>query len=448
MEKKFLNNLALVLSLFFLGFSDRASACETLADCEARKLVPPNTMTHSCCTCNPPDAFTPPYADENGCLCANGFLSYCGGSPAPPTTCASYGAMGLVKDTGGLCPGSGRCTVFTEAGKKCLCPVGQYWDVDECIVGVPPIIVIPPGCGVIPPASWDTHACGTGGTNCWDSEVPPPVPSGVTFSNLTNKMAACCGRGWGETTSASSQKLDCVETKLPAPGSFKSFLEFYNEGAIPNSLTTAGLSYPNQMFLLDKNNIPLNGFYDQSGHRCRYRDASTKAVKTLTAAQQMALFQTALTEMKPPSGGSPAEVDPLCCNLVVFALERTCPTISPVGGVKLTVTDSGTTRCTAAKEMKLDFAVIDLCDPSLVKRPRFRIATSYAGEDPTKASVVANAAITIQALIYQFYPPAIPLASPTCPESAALYEFPWSGGMCRLKSPEPPYSHYPSPEPT
>jgi hypothetical protein len=150
---------------------------------------------------------------------------------------------------------------------------------------------------------WDTHQCGAGGANCADSEVPPfpPPAPGTVFANLTNKMAACCGRGWVENPNE-AQKMDCVESVAPPATSppTKTFLTFYMEGNAPDDLLTAGLTYPNQLFLLDSTGLPLNGFYTQSGVRCGYRDIVTKAPLQLSAQDQLGLFRTAIGNLRVP----------------------------------------------------------------------------------------------------------------------------------------------------
>jgi hypothetical protein len=200
------------------------------------------------------------------------------------------------------------------------------------------------------------------------------------------------------------------------------------EGNAPDDLLTAGLTYPNQLFLLDSTGLPLNGFYTQSGVRCGYRDIVTKAPLQLSAQDQLGLFRTAIGNLRVPLGAAPAEVDPMCCNMVIFGLERTCPVNNFVGAVQVATTDGVTRRCTAAKQMKIDMAVVDLCDPALVKRERFRIATTWSGEDPTRASVFPSEAIKIEDLVAKFYPVVGP---PACP-SSIFYKVPWTSGMCRI----------------
>lgn len=316
------------------------------------------------------------------------------------------------------------------------------------------------------PGLWIGHSCGAGAgggiAHCKDSILPPPAPLGsasplptaTAFESIVNPMAACCGMGWGEDTDA-AQKFDCVEAIAPTAPTYESFIDFYNkEGPNRNKVTNANVAYPNRMFVLGRDGIPLNGFYDQGGKRCPYRNPTTKESITLTAVQQMALFEEALTADKTPNpslvSGMPAvEVDPFCCNLVIFALERRCPKEDVIGGIQVATTYSGTRRCTAAEEMKLNFGVIDLCDPTRVKRARFRIATSYLGQDPKSATMTVTSSVSVSNLITEFYPKPSPLPSPTpapsfCP-SAAFYEVPWTNGICQLKLPSPSPSPTPSP---
>lgn len=321
-------------------------------------------------------------------------------------------------------------------------------------------------CNTVPPPNpggWVGHACGKGVGHCSPSVVPPPAPIGsasplptaADFDEIANPMAACCGMGWGEDTDSAS-KLDCVEAVAPIAPTYKSFLTFYKEGEDSDKIKTAKVTFPNKMFVLGRDGIPLNGFYDQGGRRCNYRNPTTKEAIRLTKDQQMALFDEALSNDKVPnpsavSGIPPVEVDPLCCSLIIFALERRCPKEDTIGGINVatTVTWAGSTtrRCIAAKEMKLNFGIIDLCDPKVVKRGRFRIATSYLGQDPKLATIALNSPISVANLVSEFYPKPSPLPSPTpappnCP-SSAFYEVPWTNGLCQLKAPEPP----PSPTP-
>jgi len=247
--------------------------------------------------------------------------------------------------------------------------------------------------------------------------------------------------GWGENVDG-GRKFDCLEAVAPAAPTFETFLAFYNKGVAGDARKDAGIVYPNRVFAVGKDGIPLNGFYEPTGKRCFYRDPSTKQQVRLSAAAQMDLFDTALSQNKPPVGTSPAEVDASCCNLVIFALERKCPENDTIGGVQVAIDDvvAGVTyrRCTAAKEMKLNFAVIDLCDPTVVGRARFRTATSYLGENPDKVTMTITTPITVSNLVSEFYPQPGPSASPIppCP-SSAFYVVPWSNGTCRLNSPEP-----------
>lgn len=303
-----------------------------------------------------------------------------------------------------------------------------------------------------PPAQWDGHACGiSGGGHCAPSLLPPaaplnsasPLPSAASFTDLVNPMAACCGMGWVEDPD-SGQKLDCVEAIAPTAPTYESFITFYNKEPSPDKITNANVAYPNRMFVLGRDGIPLNGFYRPTGARCPYRNPTTKNNITLTATQQMSLFDEALLESKPPTPSTAiptAEVDPSCCNLVIFALERRCPISDTIGGEPVAVTTGSTRRCTAAIEMKLDFAVIDICDPTITKRVRFRTATSYRGEKPEAVTYTVTNPIEISNLVQSFYPKPAPSASPapapaSCP-SALFYEVPWTNGACRLVAPEP-----------
>lgn len=300
-----------------------------------------------------------------------------------------------------------------------------------------------------PPGLWNMHRCGKGNGHCAESIIPPaapvgsasPLPPVTDFTDIYNKMPACCGMGWGENADG-AQKFDCLEAVAPAAPTYETFLAFYNKGSEGHFRTDAGVVYPNRMFVVGKDGIPLNGFYEPSGRRCFYRNPTTKEKVRLSAADQMALFDAALLANKPPVGTSPAEVDPSCCNLVIFALERKCPENDVIGGIQVALDDTvaGVTyrRCTAAKEMKLNFAVIDLCDQTLVGRARFRTATSYRGENPNKVTMTNVSPITISNLVSEFYPQPGPSASPVpaCP-SSAFYLVPWSNGACRLHSPEP-----------
>jgi hypothetical protein len=291
-------------------------------------------------------------------------------------------------------------------------------------------------CLPIPPLSWIFHECTAAVTACAPSDVPLGAPVGATFADLTNKMAACCGRGWGENNN-SAQKLDCVQALAPPGPTQGAFIKFYNAGGpLPNAtVATAGLAYPNQAFILDPQNVPINGFYDTSGKRCNYLNNGTGAPLALTPTQQLAVLENAVTNMALPAGAvANAKVTPNCCNMVLVALERKCPGADVIGGVQVAYTDpvSGVRRCTSAQQMKLDFALIDLCDPLLTNRTRFRMATTFTGEDPKQVSLFPNVPVDVSALILDFYPPPAAGVAAVCPASSAVVQIPWTSGKCSL----------------
>ncbi len=297
------------------------------------------------------------------------------------------------------------------------------------------------------------HVCGTGG--CDSSIVPQRVIPGTwypsprpsplaaeTFDKVVNPMAACCGMGWAENMDA-ARKFDCVEAR-PSAAVASDFLSFYNEGAVADDMTTAGLTFPNQMFVLGRNGVPLNGFYNQKGARCNLATPRNPA-------DQLTLYRTALTNMVVPVGATADNAN--CCNLVVFALERTCPTTPTVAGGTISISSTfGTTvRCTAAASMKLHFAVFDLCDSAVTRRTRFRVATSYppvAGPSGTPGNVSSFPVDTIDVvnLVRRFYPEPSPSPAPSpapsgpppipnpCP-SPGMVEIPRTNGQCRLNTP-------------
>jgi|GEM_PF-3233399 len=390
-------------------------------------------------------------------------VSYCSGAcagggayldPWSGTNCAAVGTTCPIQTCLGVDP--------TAPSAQCVCPAfgSANWTAMNAVqqtaccgggptptpVPLPPVPGLGP-CSAIPAGSnWNTHGCGVGGANCAPSDMPVPAPTpGAVFDHLTNKMSACCGHGWGEN-SASAQKLDCVEAKAPASPTTQTFVDFYafaDTNPVTSDLTTAGIAHPNELFVVDKNGIPYNGFYTDGAIRCTYQDSITHANVKLKASDQLDLFRTALAARKLPVGPGPI-VDPKCCNLIIFALERICPKSSSIAGVTVAKTDTiGTVtarRCTAAKQMKIDFGLIDLCDPMVTRRTRFRVATSFAGEDPEKASVYPIDPINIEDLIADAYPNFYPDPNPpVCPLSPAIYTVPMSGGRCRLRASEDPY---------
>lgn len=426
-------NLTLAFGVIVAVFGGReALACPTLAQCDTLS----GGGTAPACCCLLWDRFGAPPASQNACLSANNYLTY-NGAGAPPASCAEFNMD--QESSVGFCPmgDTSKCSNQILGGRTCICKAGSFWDGDGCVAGAPPV---PPVCS--PPASGpdlDDHVCGTAG--CTASEVPfPPPANGAGFAGLANPMAACCGRGWGENSGAAS-KFDCVEA-LPTPTTFKSF---YLAGQTADNITTAGVKYPNQIFMLDKNGVPLSGFYTQNGVRCGYRKPSDKSVVTLTRDQQMEVFAAALNANPiaiptPFPSSIDAEVDPLCCTLIVFALERFCPEtngpINGAGGKILAATIAGTRRCTAAKRMKLDYGVYDLCDTNLVHRNRFRPTTSYGGEDPRFATIEQTTDINIKNLMQVFYPPPAPGMAPSCPiapmPNPPIWRENFTGGMCRI----------------
>lgn len=252
------------------------------------------------------------------------------------------------------------------------------------------------------------HQCGTAGSA--PSMMPSPVPTGVTsFSQLQNPMAACCWNGWCQSTDPASCKLDCIQA---APGA--DFLEFYNAGgplANPPVMAIrvdedAGVKYPNRLFLLDRFGTPYNGFYNSKGARCKYRNATTNAQILLTAPEQMKLFDDAIIASK-----APPEVDQDCCSVMIFALERTCPTANPVSNPAqiLTVSppSSTVTRCTAAASLRAHFLLFDVCDPTKKKRARFHGVTSL--DAATNADIFKTTPIDMQKIIEGTFP------AGTCP---------------------------------
>lgn len=316
------------------------------------------------------------------------------------------------------------------------------------------------------PAEWSEHACSASG--CAPSALPTPAPSGTpsplpagtVFSNLVNPMANCCGMGWAENPNA-AQKLDCVEAAPATPGPGvppTAFETFYSAGSVSDSIKTANISYPNELFLLDQNGKPMNGFYTQEGKRCNLS-------VPLDGKAQLTLIRQALQFSAPPttppiwtasgaawSPAPAATVASNCCILVTFALERRCPVNDTAGaGVVIVARTDGATgvrRCTAADEMKAHYGVIDLCNADVVKRGRFRTATSLGSVDPTLTTRTPASPVVISELIREFYPVAtpnpspipFPTASPTpnpprCPLTPALIEIPWTDGRCDLVTP-------------
>ena len=446
---------------FGLAAIPRAHACLDLAGCQAALTGAPSPTFPFCC-CDLYDQFTAPYASPEACLAANYFAGYGATPVTPPADCTSAGFDDCNAAT---CQNTTATTSVVFGTTQCACKAGTHWNGDSCVAGVATARTncpVPGGIG-----GWQQHECSAKPSTCEPSDLPVGVPNGTVFDDLVNPMVACCGRGWGENAGAGS-KLDCLEAVPPGPAGlsagppdlrWNTFYRFYmydgSTGAGPASLRTAGLSHPNELFLV-QNGVPLNGFYDQTGHRCKYRDSATKADLTsatyLTAQAQMDLIRNALTKRKLPAGPADlVDVDPYCCAVVTFALERTCPENNIVGGtqVAMSVTVGGVTyrRCTAAKQMRIHYGVIDLCDPNVVGRARFRTATSVQEVDPAQASIVTVDPIDIQNLISNFYPLALRDTRPACPmyppgdPNSTVYEKPWTLGMCRLRATEPPYPY-------
>ncbi|MBS1961311.1 MAG: hypothetical protein JST04_03770 [Bdellovibrionales bacterium] len=422
-----LRTFIFAFGLMLAAFAGReAFACPDLATCEALSA----TNTAPACCCLLWDRFASPPASQNACLNSNGYTTY-NGAGAPPASCAEFKTD--AEASIGFCPAGNptQCTNQVIGNRTCICKAGFVWEGDGCVAVPPPA---PPVCPAATAANIDQHVCSSLG--CAPSELPFPGPAnGATFDGLANPMAACCGRGWGENTGSAS-KFDCVEA-VSTPGT--TFRNFYLAGSSPDNTTTAGLTYPNQVFMLDKNGVPLSGFYTQSGVRCGYRKPSNHStVVQLTRDQQMQVFAAAMSANPmaiptPFPNSIDAEVDPMCCTLIVFALERQCPSTDTFGVKTLATTISGTTRrCTAAKRMQLDYGVYDLCDLSLVHRNRFRPSTNYQGEDPKYATVELGTPINIKNLTQVFYPPPAPGMAPSCPISPAIWRENFTGGMCRI----------------
>lgn len=194
-------------------------------------------------------------------------------------------------------------------------------------------------------------------------------------------------------------------------------VEFYNAEPRPNVDTNANVAYPNRLFLLDRFGVPYNGFYNSKGARCSYRSPGTTTPLLLTAPAQMQLFDDAIRDSKPP-----AQVDPDCCNLTIFALERTCPLVNPSNGKIFTVSppDSTVTRCTAAESLRGHFLLYDICDPTKKKRARFHGVTSL--EYAPNTDVIKTEPIDLQKIIQGTFPPG------TCPEGFVMDP----GNICRI----------------
>lgn len=433
--KKILRTIAVAVFIFSVGQIERVEACGLL----------------------PSKAFgTYTLADFN-LVCAADYMAVTGFSNNPMTGftagfCSQYGdntgAMHLC--TGGLCTapfqqaqcGMGGCAAFTVAtaanpifceysctplapnllpfcdktitSGSCgfgngVCAGCNAAVLDMCTVqtSASPTPSSAPSPVPVPAIVPIDHQCGGGATT---SIMPSPVPSTVTsFSQLMNPMAACCWNGWCQSTNPASCKLDCIQA---VPGN--DFLAFYNAGgplANPPVATArvdedAGVLYPNRLFLLDRFGTPYNGFYNSKGARCKYRTPGSSTQLLLKAPEQMKLFDDAILANKPPP-----EVDADCCNVMIFALERTCPTANPTSTTQiLTVSppSSTVTRCTAAASLRAHFFLYDICDPTKKKRARFHGVTSL--EAATNVDIFKTQPIDMQKIIRGTFP------AGTCPE--------------------------------
>ncbi len=122
---------------------------------------------------------------------------YCVGGPPPSASCASFG---MTKDLTPICPGDVRCSPLSEAGKKCICPAGQFWDVDGCSpVGPPgpspsPGPSGPPSAGCPPnggdfPASGSTPAMSN--FRCVCSQSGGGIAPDFYYPDLTYQSRPC-----------------------------------------------------------------------------------------------------------------------------------------------------------------------------------------------------------------------------------------------------------------
>jgi len=150
MIKHILNILLLVIGFAYLQVPS-AEACYDSTTCASLA----GSMPMCCCNSYwtsmiiiPPDVR---YASAAACHCNNGRTSYCapGGGPLLGLTCAD---MGLMNDPGGVCATNPRCSTLTaDDGTPCVCPVGQWWNLDQC-ESTPAPSPTPGGC---PPALGD-----------------------------------------------------------------------------------------------------------------------------------------------------------------------------------------------------------------------------------------------------------------------------------------------------
>jgi len=239
----------------------------------------------------------------------------------------------------------------------------------------------PTKCTAAPPPAFDplAHRCGNAaGYQVSATPAQLATAGAADFSNLQNPMALCCLIGWAQAAKPATSNMDCIERRVNGG---EDFLAFYNEGgpkgtpsvAIADPDKYADVLYPNRLFMVEPlTGVPVNGFYNAKGERCNYRTAGAVVLKT--SVEQMTLFDSALV-----AGAPPADVLPSCCNLVVLGLERVCPAANPGSTAQDWVAQpprSTVTRCTAAAEMKIHYALFDLCDPTAKQRPRFHNVVS------------------------------------------------------------------------
>lgn len=316
-------------------------------------------------------------------------------------------------------------TIPNSGGQKVNCACSDpaaVWDGTSCVGGTssPSPSPSPTSAPAFDPLA---NRCGTHAG--YPSSMPSPAPSGMpsSFDQLMNPMAACCWNGWAQANDPASSKMDCIERRVTTG---EDFLKFYYEGGprgtpavpTPEQVTYAGVSYPNQLFMLNSvGSAPVNGFYNAKGERCGYNTG------TKTAPAQMALFDAALD-----AGSPPADVKPNCCNLILLGLERACPDRDPSTGQhwRAGPPESAVTRCTAASEMKVHFALFDLCNPVDKKRARFHGVTSIGGITNTDNFPVAP--LELDVLIKKSFPSSVPSPAP-CPTGFIKN----SAGKCEIQ---------------
>lgn len=244
-------------------------------------------------------------------------------------------------------------------------------------------------CGNIP---WAEHACNEDaihkdGYNFNSSVLSEMTRQGKTWNQVVNKKLACCA---GEkastfakvdsagtvTLNASTIKYSCLQQlplkTLPNGSTAPSlFDEFYDRHGSADVEDTAGLSYPNRLYLTDSGGRPIVGFFKHDGSRCDEKVVFGSSTTKTQLLGYLSASNYSGGKITPPPG------HPECNFIVRAALETRCAknpeSVNSVAALKRICLQNGvqgactansdaqdTVRCPGASEIRVHYDIRDL----------------------------------------------------------------------------------------